>query len=43
MKIMYNRVHPTFTNCASLVADLFSFCYKTDFMTSLFRVIIKPI
>ena len=26
---------PTVTNCAPLVADLFLFCYKRDFMLSL--------
>ena len=26
---------PTVTNCASLVPDLFSFCYERDVMTSL--------
>ena len=27
---------PMGTNCVPLVADLFSFCYDRDFMTSLF-------
>ena len=27
---------PMGTNCAPLVADLFLFCYKRDFMVSLF-------
>ena len=33
---------PMGTKCASLVADLFLFCYEGDFMTSLL-VIIEPI
>ena len=31
------------TNCASLEADLFSFCYERDFMKSFFLMIVKPI
>ena len=27
--------HPLGTNCATLVADLFLFCYERDFMLSL--------
>ena len=28
---------PVSTNCAPLLADLFLFCYETDFLLSLFR------
>ena len=34
---------PMGTNCAPLVADLFLFCYESDFLLSLCQTIIKLI
>ena len=33
---------PMGTNCASLVADLFLFCYERDFMLILLKLLTKP-